>query len=584
MINATLADLFDEMAELTKLEDENPQSFRARAYESVARSLRELAEPASEMSKSQLTALKGVGGSSADKVLEFLTEGSIEKLDRLRAQFPVAYRDLVRVPGLGAKTAAKLRRELDVDSVEKLIVAIDGEQLRDIPGLGAKTEEKLSAAIARLGTVGKERRTPIGDAMPVANRISGELAGIDGVVDVKVCGSLRRHRETVADVDILVACAEPALVANRVRSLPVVGEVIADGDTKVSFLTHAGLQVDVRVVAPESFGAAIMYFTGSKAHNIALRQRAIAKGWTLNEYALADAETGDWIAAATEADIYQALGVAYIPAPLREDIGEVDAAEVDAAELDAAEPRPLEVVTIDMMRGDLHVHSDLSGDGHDSMRSMVQRCVALGYDYMAFTDHAEDLTINGANRQQMLEQRSELEELADEFSDIRLLHGAELNIGPDGGVDYDPDFLALYDFTVASVHSHFDLSEQDQTVRLLTAMGNPAVSAIGHLSGRKIGHRPGIVFDVDAVLEGAEATRVAIEINASLHRLDASAEVIRRARGRGVYFVISTDAHRVDELGAMNWGVRQAQRGWLDPAYCVNTWPVDQFSEFITGD
>lgn len=574
MINATLADLFDELAELTKLEDQNPQSFRARAYESASRSLRELQPDVTTLTKAELVGLKGVGKSTADKIAEFVDRGGIEKLDRLRAAFPPDYRQMVKIPGLGAKTAAKLRDELGVDSVDKLTEAIAQEQLRDVAGLGAKTEEKLAKAIGRLGMSGKDRRTPIAEAVPVAERVAAELAGVEGVVGVKICGSLRRLRDTVADVDILVATATPQPVANRVRDLPVVGEIIADGDTKVAFLTHAGLQIDVRVIAPESFGAAIMYFTGSKAHNIALRQRAISKGWTLNEYALADAETGAVIAAETEAQIYEALDLSFVSPRLREDTGEIEAA-AEAA---------LSLVSLDMIRGDLHVHSDLSGDGEDSLIQMIQGCVDRGYEYMAITDHAEDLTINGASREQMLDQRGQLRELADQFPSIHLLHGTELNIDPDGHVDYDAEFLSGFDYAVASVHSHFDLPAERQTIRLLTAMGNPAVRTIGHLSGRMIGRRPGIEFDVDAVFEGAETTGVALEINSHLERLDATSDVIRKARGRNVRFIIDTDAHRVRELNYMRWGVQQAQRGWLDPDQCVNTWPLDRFLRFCTKE
>lgn len=574
MINATLADLFDELAELTKLEDQNPQSFRARAYESASRSLRELQPDITGLTKSEMIGLKGIGKSTADKIAEFLDRGSIDKLDRLRAMFPTDFRQMVKIPGLGAKTAAKLRDELGVDSVEKLAAAIADEKLRDVAGLGAKTEEKLAKAIGRLGMSGKDRRTPIAEAMPVAERVAKELSSVEGVVEVKICGSLRRLRDTVADVDILVASSTPQPVANRVRDLPVVDEIIADGDTKVSFLTHAGLQIDVRVIAPESFGAAIMYFTGSKAHNIALRQRAIARGMTLNEYALADAEDGHVVAALSETDIYAALDLAHVVPRLREDSGEIE----------AAAGGQIPVVTLDMIRGDLHVHSDLSGDGEDSLVDMIEGCVARGYEYMAITDHAEDLTINGASRQQMVDQRGRLRELASRYPTIELLHGTELNIDPDGNVDYDAEFLSGFDYAVASVHSHFDLPEQRQTIRLLTAMGNPAVRAIGHLSGRMIGRRPGIEFDVDAILEGAETTGVALEINSHLERLDATSEVIRKARGRDVTFIIDTDAHRVRELDYMRWGVQQAQRGWLDPDQCANTWPVDTFLKFCTKE
>jgi len=571
VLNDEVAGLFEELAELTKLEDLNPQSFRARAYESAARATRSLPSPASEMSKAALVAVKGIGGSSADKILEFVEQGRIDKLERLREQFSDDYRELVRIPGIGGKTAAKLRSELGIESVEALKEAIAAEKLRDLPGLGAKTEEKIARSIERLGLTGKDRRVPISEALPAAERLVAELRSTEGVQDAMVCGSLRRMRETIGDVDILVSSHDPDSLARRVRELPAVREIIGAGDTKISFLTQNGLQVDVRVVEPGQFGAATLYFTGSKAHNIRLRQIAQQRDLLLNEYALADAEDGSVVAAATEEDVYGALDLAWIPPPMREDDGEIERARIG----------PIDVVSLSDINGDLHVHTDLSGDGEASLEEMVAAAAGRGYGYVAITDHAEDLAINGASREQMLRQRLEIGELQESYPDLRILHGSELNIAPDGGVDYDPEFLSGFDYTVASIHSHFDLPQDEQTVRIITAMGNPNVTAIGHLSGRMIGRRPGVEFDVDAVLEAAALTGTAIEINGSLNRLDAPSGLIRKAHGRDIYFVIDTDAHRVSEYDQMRWGVLYAQRGWLGPSQCVNTWSVERFLEFI---
>jgi DNA polymerase (family X) len=415
---------------------------------------------------------------------------------------------------------------------------------------------------------GKERRTPIADAMPVARRLVAALEGMPEVVAVRYCGSLRRFRETIGDIDIVVAATSAAPVMERFASMPVVEQVLARGDKKTSILTRTGLQVDLRVVAPEQFGAATLYFTGSKAHNIKLRQRAMDRGWILNEYALSSSDTGDIVASRTEEEIYAALGLPWIPEPMREDTGEI--------ELALAGGLPTQL-TPEGLHGDLHVHTSLSGDGRSPVEDIVARAHQRGYEYLAITDHGEDLAINGVSRAELLRQRDTLARLQDRYPDLRLLHGCELNIGPDGGLDYDQDFRMQFDWCVAAVHSHFDLDQARQTERIIKAMENPAVNVIGHLTGRYIGQRPGIELDIDAVLEAAVATGTAIEINSALKRLDASADVLRRARELGVILVISTDAHHVSELERMQWGALQATRGWVDRSKVANTWSLEEF-------
>jgi DNA polymerase (family 10) len=344
-----------------------------------------------------------------------------------------------------------------------------------------------------------------------------------------------------------------------------VTEVIGSGDTKTSVITRSGLQVDVRVVAPEQVGAALVYFTGSKAHNVALRQRAIDRGLLLSEYGLFEGEAV--VAAATEAEIYAALELEVIPPPMRENSGEIEAAAKGAL------PR----LGLHQIRGDLHYHSDQSGDGRSSLEEMVEAAAARGYEYVAITEHGEDLTINGSDRAQMREHRTRIRKLQERYPDLQLLFGCELNIGPEGTLDYDPEFRLEFDWCVASVHSHFELSAEQQTARILRALADPAVNAIGHLTGRYIGRRPGIELNLDSVLEGLAVSGVALEINGALDRLDASADVIRRAVARGVKLVISTDSHHTSDLRRMAYGVANAQRGWAGAEDVVNTLPVDEF-------
>lgn len=567
--NRELAAVFSELARLTKLEDENPQSFRARAYESAARSLDTLGPPAAELDDKELEALPGIGKSSVKKIREYLAQGSLTKLDELRELFPRDYVEMTRIPGLGPKTAAKLRSELGVQSIEDLKKALEAQTIRTLPGLGAKTEEKIADAIERLGFSGKERRTPILNAMRLAGRIVEDLGGVPGVETVRYAGSLRRHRDTVADLDILVASHDAGPVMNHMVGRSDVADVLGSGETKTSVVTNDGMQIDVRVIEPDVLGAALLYFTGSKAHNIRLRQLAIAKGWSLSEYGLVDGD--DVVAAADEESIYAALGLSFVPAPMREDSGEIEAAR-DGELPDV--PGPGDV------RGDLHVHTDMSGDGRASFDAMVQGARARNLEYLAITDHAENLTINGVGKEEMLAQRAKLADMEDRYG-VRLFHGAELNIAPDGSLDYDPEFRATYEFCVGSVHSHFDLDAATQTARVVAAAHDPAVKSIGHLTGRRVGRRPGIKLDYEKVLAALRDTGTALELNSNLDRLDAAADVVRAAVLMGVTLVISSDAHEPREFDNLRWGVRQAQRGWAPKDQIANTRPLAAFESWL---
>ncbi len=565
-----------EMATLTTLDEETNQSFKVRAYESARLAVEAHGADLTGLTQAELQKIKGVGKAIAAKIRELVDTGAVTELEALRAAYPPAFVELSRIPGLGPKTLKQLRSQLGVEDLDGLKAAIAAEQVRTLPRMGAASEAKLARAIERLGLTGKDRRTPVARARPLAERLVDELKLVDSVQNVLFCGSLRRMAETVGDIDITVAATSPDTVMAAVRSHPAVYEIVVSGDTKTSFLTAPGasgasLQVDVRVVAPDQLGAATLYFTGSKAHNIELRQRAIDRGWLLNEYGLLDAE-GAVIASRTEEEIYQALGLAFVPPPMREATGEVEA---------AARGELPEVVQLADIRGDLHYHTDRSGDGRAPLEDMVKVAADRGYAYLAITDHGEDLAINGSSRAQMLAHRDRIRALQEEYPDLRILFGCELNIGAAGGLDYDPDFRREFDYTVASVHSHFDGSARDQTTRLVKAIADPTVDSIGHLTGRYIGRRPGIELDIDIVLEALYAFDVALEINGALDRLDAASDVVRRAVERGVKLVINTDSHHTSELGRMEYGVLTAQRGWVPRDQVINTWDRERFLDWV---
>ena len=561
-----------EMARLTTLAEESPQSFKVRAYENAAHGIEGTTASVEDMTVADLVAIKGVGRSIAERIREFVETGTSEKLEQLRADYPLPFVELTKVPGLGPKTLNMIRRELGVENLDDLNRAIADEQLRELPGLGKTSEEKIARAIQRLGLHGKDRRTPIADALPIAESLCEELRAVPGVTEVECCGSLRRFAETIGDIDITVAAAAAAPVMAFVAKHASAVEVVGAGDTKTSIITASGLQVDVRVVQPSQFGAAILYFTGSKSHNVALRQRAISSNRLLNEYGLFEGEA--LIASESEGEVYRGLGLDSIPPPLRENAGEIESAATSSLP---------DLITLDAICGDLHYHTDRSGDGRSSLEQMVDAAAQRGYQYVAITDHGEDLTINGSSREQMTAHHHAIERVAEGYPDMTVLFGCELNIGPEGSLDYDPEFRRGFDWCVASIHSHFDLPQARQTERILKALADPSVSVLGHLTGRYIGRRPGIEVDVDAVLEALSLTGVGLEVNGALQRLDASSEVIRRAVDAGVKLLISTDSHHTSELARMKYGVLNAQRGWAPKSSVANALPREEFLQWAVS-
>ncbi len=570
--------MLDELIELTTLDEASRQSFKVRAYAKAKASLENDGRDITKLSKAELTAIDGVGKATADKVRELVETGSVAKIADLRARFPADIVRISRINGVGPKTLAAMREHLNIETLDDLRAAIDAQALRQIPGLGKQSEATIARSIDRLGLGDGNDRTPAHQALRVANLLVADLDNLDAVSEAHYAGSLRRMAETVGDVDIVVASDDGPAVMSFVRGHMLVSEVLVSGDTKTSFVSNAGLQVDVRVVPAAVLGAAMLYFTGSKEHNIELRQRAMNQSMTLNEYGLFPTNESDGtaldqpVAAATEADIYHALGMDFVPPPMRQGGGEVGA---------AANRDLVKVPTVADICGDLHYHSDLSGDGRSSLEDMVAAGAARGYRYLAITDHAEDLTINGRDRAAFEHQRDRIAALQPQYPDMRILWGAELNIGRDGTLDFDQDFRSSFDWTVASVHSHWELEPRQQTTRLVAAISDPAVNAIGHLTARYIGSRPGIEFDLDVVIEALAQFDTALEINGAPQRLDASAEVVRLAVERGVKLVISTDSHHVSELDRMHYGVATAQRAWAPAELVVNTWPTDRFLSWI---
>lgn len=574
-VNEELHRRFAEIASLLKIS--GADRFRVRAYERAADAVGAASVDLGTLDDAALAEVKGIGASTAKKIREYLDSGTIGMLEDLREKVPAGVVELTRVPGLGPKTAVLMHDTLGIDSIEALTAAMEDGRVAGLPGLGAKTVANLKESLRRMGSKDTDR-VPAADAIALAEEICTRLRARDDVDQVDYAGSLRRMRDTIGDIDVLVASdADPVPIHEAFRGFDLVQSVIAAGEKKSSVITVRGIQVDLRVVEPDAWGAALQYFTGSKAHNVRVRERAVRRGLLLNEYGIwtrtEEGTQGERVASRTEADVYAAVDLAWVPPTMREDTGEVDAA------IDGSLPA---VVTLDDITGDLHGHSDWSGDGKATLEEMIGRAAGKGYAYWAVTDHAEDLSMNGLSRQQVLDRRGAIRALQDRY-EMAVLDASELNIGLEGGLDYDPDFLLEFDWTVASVHSGLERDSAAQTARIMAAIESPAVNAIGHLTGRKLGKRPGFEVDLAAILEACRETGTALEVNASPRRLDLSGEMVRRAVEAGVTLTISCDAHSVGDLDAMRYGVWTAQRGWATPSDVLNTGTLEQLRAFVAA-
>jgi len=543
------------------------------SYDMKQKASRSVGGHAAEVSRldvKDLQQIPNVGKSIADKIVEYLRTGQVAAMDELRAKVPPGVLDLTRIPTLGPKRAMVLYSDLGVASIEELRDAILADKLSGHRGFGAKTAGNILHGIELLER--SQGRVLLSTATEVAEEIVAALSAVPGCVRCAYAGSVRRMKETVGDVDVLAAARRSGPLMTAFTGLPLVAEVIAHGPTKSSVRTTAGLQVDLRVVRPESWGAALQYFTGSKPHNIRTREIAVRRGLKLSEYGLFRVDDDSLVVSATEESVYQALGLPWIPPTLREDRGEIEAAR---------EGRLPSLVTLRDIRGDLHTHTDLT-DGVSTLAEMVAAARARGYAYYAVTDHAEGMPMQQMTREKMLAQRERLRALAT-GDGTALLHGTELNIDPDGGLDWDDEFLAGFDLCVASVHTHFNQPAAQLTRRLVRACENPYVTIIGHPTTRLIGKRPPVGVDFDAVFEAAGATGTALEINAYPDRLDLPDELILRAKRYGVRFAVDTDAHAVVHLDHLRYGTGTAQRGWLTPDDVVNTWSLTRLRRFIAA-
>ena len=556
-----------EYADLLSILYDDP--YKPRAYEKAARAVGGYPVDLEGKDLTEIVKIPSVGKSIGEKIQEILSTGTLSELETLREQIPPGVRELTRIPGLGPKKAMVLYQELGVGSVEELEAAIEDDRVAALPRFGAKTQDNIARGIGQLRAAGG--RVKIDTALDVADLFIAALTPLKQARRVAYAGSLRRMRETIGDVDLLVAGTEAEPVMETFIAQPSVTRVLAKGDTKSSVVTDRGLQIDLRVVPPEAWGAAMIYFTGSKPHNIRIREIAVRKGLKLSEYGLFDAKSGELLAAETEEAVYERLGMTMIEPTLREDRGEVEAAI--AGEL----PK---LLTVKQLQGDLHTHTNLT-DGLASLEDMVARAGELGYRYFAITDHAPNLYMQRMTEDKILAQREQVDRLRATYPTMELLHGTELNIDPDGDVDWDGEFLSGFDLTVASVHSHFSQSKDEMTARVIKAIENPYVDIIGHLTTRQIGKRPPVDLDLEAVFEAAGRTGTALEINSHPDRLDLSDEHVLWARRHGVRFAVDTDAHAVPHLDHRRFGVGVAQRGWLTKEDVINAWPLGKLKKFL---
>lgn len=569
MDNDEIAAAFREVADLLEIEGANP--FRVRAYQNAAHTLEGLGEPLARRlaAGDDLTELPGFGPEMARHATELLETGRLNLLDELAERVPRGLLEVVALPGIGPKRAKELWQKLGIRSLADLGAAVTAGRIATLPGFGPKTQVRLLALLKDRRQA--PRRFKISEADRAVQSLSEHLRACPELGRFEAAGSFRRRKETVGDLDFVATSAQPEAVMAHFLAYPAIERVDGAGDTRATVVQKTGLQVDLRVVPEVAFGAALLYFTGSKEHTVALRQRAVERGLRLSEYGLFEAtergEDGDpWAgerrAGETEEGIYRELGYAFIPPELREDRGELAAAEAGRL------PRLLELGDL---RGDLHLHSTWS-DGRASIEEMVAAGVERGYEYLAVTDHSQALAMTGGlDAAAVRRQAREIDEVAARHPEIRIFKGLEVDILADGGLDLDDESLATLDLVLVSVHSRFELPEKEQTERILRAVAHPLVHVLAHPTGRKIGRRKPLDFDLDRVLQACRDHGVAVELNAGPSRLDLKDTHLMRAKELGVDIVISTDAHQPKHLDHLRFGVDQARRAWLTAGDVVNT-------------
>ena len=553
--NQDVADALDELADVSEILGE--QGFRVLAYRRAATRIRETGASVAELAQ-QGTAkeLPGIGATIESKIVEMTETGSMSALEKRRAEVPSEVRQFLRLPGLGPKTAARIWRELGVTTLEELRVAAEQQRVRTLQGLGAKSEERILEALAKGFGPEPERRGLLGLGLPVVRQVVEELRAHPAAVQVSGAGSVRRGRETFRDLDVIATATDPAALIGHFVTLPWVLDVAARGDTKATVVTKQGLRIDLRVVPPEDFGSLLQHFTGSKDHNVGLREEAQRRGLSISEYGVTVVETGEVHRFADEDDLYRFLGYEPIPPELRESSGELQAARNGSLPA---------LVEVGDLVGELHCHSDWSSDGKASIEEMARTAKSNGYRFLALTDHSHYL-----REGRMEAQWREIDEVNARVKPFKVLRGVEANIRADGAIDVDDELLAELDWVVASLHHAFDKSP---TERILAAIDDPRVDCIGHLTGRKLNRRAGADVDIEQVVTRAVETKTALEINSQPDRLDMRDVHARLAGEAGVRIPVTTDAHSTGALGYRELGVAQARRAWLTKEHVLNTRP-----------
>ncbi|MGQ0634977.1 MAG: DNA polymerase/3'-5' exonuclease PolX [Planctomycetaceae bacterium] len=569
MQNSDVVKLFEELADLLEIQNANP--FRVRAYRNAARTIGDLAESVADIVHDptrSLTELAGIGDDLAKKIETIVETGQLPQLEDLRAQVPRGVVEILRIPGLGPKKAAALFKELHVTDLEMLKAAAEGGAVAKLKGFGEKTAQMILEGLKNFEQTG--RRVHLADAMPIAEALVADLRKVKGVAHVDVAGSYRRRRDTLGDLDLLATADDSNVVMDRLAKHPLVEKVLARGETKQRVRLNSGLEMDLRVVPEESYGAALQYFTGSKAHNIVMRRRAQERGLKINEYGVFKGEKS--IAGRTEEEVYKAVGLPWIAPELREDRGEIELAEKHKL------PRLIEV---DDIQGDLHMHTTAT-DGAATIREMIDGAQARGLKYIAITDHSKRVTMaGGLDARKLRAHWREIDKVRGQVSGIEVLKGVECDILENATLDLADDVLAEADWVVAVLHYGLKQPREQIMKRLLCAIKNPHVDAIGHLTGRMLGVRQGADVDVDAVLKAAAEHGKMIEINAHPNRLDIDDVGAAAAKAQGIPIIIDTDAHSVTGLDMMRYGVFQARRAGLEAKDVANTRTWTQFRKLL---
>lgn len=560
MKNQEIAQIFYNIADI--LEMQNIQ-WKPIAYRKAARALESLSEPIEDIYKQggikALEEIPGIGEGLAKKIIQYLEKGKIDEYELLKKSLPKGLLDLVKVQGIGPKKAQMLYKKLDIKSVKDLEKAAKKHLIQKLETFKEKTEENILKGIELFKQ--KKERMLLGLALPQAREIISKLEKVEGVQHAEAAGSLRRMKETIGDIDLLVTSKDPMPVMESFTKMSSVKRILAKGETKSSVILKTGLQADVRVLEPSSFGSALQYFTGNKDHNIKLRTIAIKKGLKLSEYGLFT-KKGDKVAGKTEEGVYKKLGLPYIEPELREDTGEIEA---------AMKGKLPKLITSKDIRGDFHVHTKAS-DGVNTIKEIAEFCKKLGYEYVCIADHSKSTTIaNGLTEKQIEKQIKEVRELDKKIEGIRILIGAEVDILEDGRLDFPDSILKKMDVVTASIHRKFKMGKEKMTERILKAMNNDNVDVIGHPTGRLIGEREGYDLNFEKIFQAAKNTETALEINSQLKRLDLNGALVKDAKNYGVNFAVCTDAHSLTQLRFMELGVAMARRGWCEKKDVINT-------------